>query len=325
MLIQFFKNNNPASYIILPLLTIVLWFPGFFIEQEVNINQGMPLFDMLVLPLINLPLVPTLIAMILVIAEAFILNIIINENDLLPTHSFLPSLLFILLMSCNKDLMTLHPILFANLFILFTINKLISSYRKNVAFSQAFDAGLLFSIASLFYLPYLLLLPVLGIGLQIFRPLIWREWVICFMGILFPYLFVFVFYYWNDALDYLWYNKIFYSIIVDQTSPVYNLSYYLMISTGLIIAGLSIFKLYSDFSGNSQKTKKGILLLVWLLVFTLISLLVSGKSLDEYFRFIAIPIALFASNLFLQLKKQWLGELILIVYLGSILVNHFIN
>ena len=224
MMIRFFKNNNPISYILLSLLTIVLWLPGFFTEQEINVNQGMPLYDMLVLPIIHLSFAPTLIAITLIISEAFILNSVINENDILPIQTFLPSLLFILLMSCNKELMALHPILFANFFILFTINKLARSYRKNTAISQAFDAGLFSSIATLFYLPYIILIPVLGIGLQIFRPIIWREWVICALGAIFPYLFVIMYYFWNDSLDYLWYNKIFYSIITDNTSPIYRWS-----------------------------------------------------------------------------------------------------
>ena len=324
MIIQFFKNNNPVAYILLPLISIALWIPGFFIENKIDIVHGMPLYDLLIEPISAIPLLSTIIAITLVIGGAFTLNTVINENETIATPTFLPAFFYILFMSCSKSLLLLHPILIANFFILFAINKLNSSYRKDIAFSQAFDAGFLCAIASLFFLPYIVFVPLLFIGLQLFRPFIWREWMITFLGLLFPYLFVFTYYFWNDLLEYLWYDKIYYSLINTNSAIELNFSHYFMLFSGLLIATLSVLKLFNGFSG-SQKNKQGMALLIWLLLFAVAAALITTNLPDHYFWFISIPIATFATNYFIQLKKQLAGELILLLFIIAIIINNSVN
>lgn len=325
MVIQFFKNNNPASFIILPLLAIIMWIPGLSVEHSIAANNGMPLYDILALPLVATPIISALLAIILIVSEAFLLNFILNENEIISTPSYLPALFYIVFMSSNKTFMTLHPILFANLFVLFGINKLVSSYRKNHAFSQVFDAGLLFSIATLFYFPSIILLPLLGIALQIFRPLIWREWVITLIGVIIPYVFTFMYYFWFDKIDYLWYMKIYTSFSLNQTQLDSSPFYYGMIGVGSIIIALSTIRLFNNFHTTSQKTKKGTLLFKWFLVFSLITATSTYNFLNSYFAYIAIPAVVFCTNYFLHLKKQWWGEFLFSLFLLAIFCNHLFN
>ena len=160
----------------------------------------MPLYEILAKPLNNFHYLATLIAFILIVCEAFLLNYIVNENEILTKPSFLPALFYIVFMSNDSTLLMLHPLLFANFFLLLAINKIISSYRKDNAFSNAFDAGILLSLSTLFYFPCIVFLPILGIGFILFRPFNWREWIISFIGILLPYSFVFTYYFWNNLL-----------------------------------------------------------------------------------------------------------------------------
>jgi hypothetical protein len=203
MFIQFFKNNNPASYILLPAFALVLWISGFFIEQTTIGANNMPLYDMVVSPIASLTFLNVLLAFILVLGEAFLLNFIVNENQIVKTSTFIPALMYICYMSNDVEKLTLNPTIFANLFILLAIYKLSSSYRKDSAFSEAFDTGFLFSIAFFFYFPTLILLPLLIVGLIIFRPFNWREWVISFLGFLLPFTLVISYYFWFDKLDVL--------------------------------------------------------------------------------------------------------------------------
>ena len=325
MFIQFFKNNSPASFILLPLFALVLWVPGFFSEQNIIVQNSMPLYEMLERPLAGIPLVATLFAFLLIVGEAFLLNFIVNENEVLSSPTFLPALFYIVYMSNDIAKLSLNPMLFANFFILLAIYKLVSSYRKNIAFSQAFDAGFLFSIATLFYLPSIVFLPILGIGLLIFRPFNWREWFITFIGVFVPFSFVLMYYFWYNDLEYLLYDKIFYSIFREPPKLKYSFSFYFMLGVGWFIVLLSIRKLFSRLTGASQKTKKGILLFIWFFIFSLISVIIAPGISTKYLSFLAIPAAVFCSNYFLRLKKQWWGEFIFILLLSAIFINHFFN
>lgn len=325
MVVHFFKNNNPASYILLSVLTVILWAPALYNHTEIDIQHGMPLYDIIAKPLSQLPFLASLTSVLLVITEAFILNLLVNKNEILPTPTFLPAFIYIIFMSSFREIMALHPILFSNLFILLSIDKMVNSYRKNIAFSDVFDSGILFSIACLFYLPNIFLLPIYGIGLQIFRPFIWREWVICLLGILFPYLFVFVYYFWYDSLEFFWYNKVVYSVLKEQIIPQHSVNNIMIITLGTTITVLSLISSFNTLTNTSQKMKKGNTLLMWLFIFFILAAFITTNNLYKYFWFIAIPTSVFASNFFLNLKKQLLGELLILSLLCFILVNHFFN
>jgi Family of unknown function (DUF6427) len=325
MFIQFFKNNSPASYILLPLFALVLWLPGFFSAQNMVVQNSMPLYEVLENSFAGIPVIATILAFILIVLEAFLLNYIINENEVLSSPTFLPALFYIVYMSNDNAKLLLNPMIFANLFILLALFKLVSSYRKNIAFSHAFDAGLLFSIATLFYLPSIVFLPILGVGLLIFRPFNWREWVISFFGVLVPILFVLMYYFWYDLMEYLVYDKLFYSIFREQPKIEYPVSYYFMIGVGWFIAMLSLGKLFKRLTGASQKTKKGILLFIWVFVFAVISVLIAPGISTKYLSFLAIPASVFCANYMLRIKKQWWGEFLFLLLLTAITVNHFFN
>lgn len=324
MLIRFFKNNNPSSFILLPLFALVLWIVGFFLDQNSAVKYSMPFYEALANSISNIPFLAVFIAFVLVIAEAFLLNYIVNENEILAKPSFLPALFYIVFMSNDSGMLLLHPLVFSNFFILLGIHKLVNSYRKDNAFSNAFDAGVFFSIATLFYFPAIVFLPLLGIGFILFRPFNWREWMITFLGVLMPYVFVFTYYFWNDTLISWLENKLL-SRLDDQLNLYSSNSFYFILSAGWFIVLLSIGKLFGDHSDTSQKNKKGLLLLIWASLFALLSVFIAQEISIRSFSALAIPFSVFCANYFLKIKKKWWAELLFIFLLTSVFVNHLFN
>ncbi len=300
MLIRFFKKNNPSSYILLPLFALVLWLVGFF----------------------SFHFIATLLAFLLIISEAFLLNYIVNKSEILTKPSFLPALFYIVFMSYDNAMLTLHPFIFSSLFIMLAIYKLASSYQKYTAFSNAFDSGILFSISTLFYFPSVLFLPLLGIGFILFRPFNWREWVISFLGVLLPYIFVFSYYFWNDIPGNWWDIKVPFPHLLEQPELAPSKSSYFMLGISLLIVLFSFGKLFTGFGGASQKNKKGILLLLWFSAFALLSVFIAVKVSIHSFSALAIPASVFCANYFLKIKKEWWGELLFLLLLTSIFINH---
>lgn len=321
MFIRFFKSNNASALLFLPLIAIVIWVYGFIHPTIPAIKHAMPLYELMAGILTNLPWLSTLTGLILVIGEAFLLNFIVNENEVLEKQNYLPALFYIVFMSNNDAMLTLHPLLFGNLFVLFALHKLLSSYRKDNAFSQAFDAGFLISIATLFYLPFVFFLPLLGVGLIIIRPFNWREWIISFFGAAIPYLFVITFYFWNDRLDYLFYDKMFYQFIREKPVVVFPITFYFMLGIGWMVILFSILKIIQGVGIGSQRTKKSIILFVWFLFFSAISILLAPEVSTRYFSALAIPSAIFCANYFTNIKKEWWAEFLFLLLLASLFVN----
>ena len=321
MFIRFFKSNNASALIFLPLFAIAIWAFGFISPVVLPAKHAMPLYELCAGLFVKTPWLSILIALILITGEAFLLNYIVNENEVLSKQSYLPALFYILFISNNNDMLLLSPPLFANLFILFALNKLFTSYRKDNAFSQAFDAGLLISIATLFYFPYIVFLPLLGVGLIIMRPFNWREWLISFIGAAIPYIFVITFYFCKDTLDYLFFDKMFYPLTRVKTTQVFPKSFYFMVGVGWVVLLFSLGKLIQGVGIGSQKTKKSIILLVWFFFFSALSVLIAPEISTKYFSALVIPAAVFCSNYFANIKKQWWAEFLFLLLLSSIFFN----
>lgn len=323
MFIRFFKSNNASALLFLPLIAIVIWVFGFIHPLILPVKHSMPFYELMAGIFVNIPWLSTLIGLSLVIGEAFLLNFIVNENEVLEKQNYLPALFYIVFMSNNDAMLTLHPLLFGNLFILFALHKLLSSYRKDNAFSQAFDAGFLISIATLFYFPFVVFLPLLGVGLIIMRPFNWREWLISFFGAAIPYLFVITFYFWNERLDYLFYDKMFYQFIREKPVLDFPKTFYFMLGIGWTVILFSIFKIIVGVGIGSQRTKKSLILFVWFLFFSALSILLAPEISTKYFSALAIPSAVFCANYFTHIKKGWWAEFLFLLLLASLFINLF--
>jgi hypothetical protein len=300
---------------------MAIWAAGFMEPAYVPAKHAMPLYELLVSLIAPMPWLGMLLAVILVIGEAFLLNHIVNENEVLSKQSYLPAFFYILLISNNNAMLAMHPLLPANLFMLFAINRLLTSYRKDAAFSHAFDAGLLISIATLFYFPYIVFFPLLGAAFIILRPFNWREWFISFLGVLIPYAFASVVYFWKEELDYLWYDKMLFSLVREHKIVKLPSEFYALMIIGWGILLFALGRLVTTVGGGPQKTKKGIVLMVWFFIFSGLAILLAPEISTKYFSSLAIPAAIFYSFYFMSLKKQWLAELLCLLFVVTLALN----
>jgi hypothetical protein len=319
MLIQFFKNNNPFAFIFLPLLTLVLWINGFVLPQNTQTKELIPLFDFFgKIPFYTSFILPFL-ALVFVLIEAFLLNFIANKYEILPKSSFLPALLYIILMSIDNSMLTLRAPVIANFLILLIVLVFLESYRKDSAFSNAFDVGALSSIATLFYPPTIVLLPILGIGLLVMRPFNWRDWIICLIGIFTPYLFVCAYYFLNGQLESLGIISFFYSNFSHPINPSSALISIFGIVSLIIL--LSLGDVSNNLRGGSQKKSKSTLLFIWIALFSPFSLyMLSSISFSSFSLFI-IPASIFCALYLSNVKKKWWGEFLFAILFISVIVN----
>src|ERR1043166_4828106 len=104
MLIRYFKSNSASSLVILPLIALAIWAFGFTSPLPLPLKHAMPLYELIAGPIANIHWLTTIFSALLVIGEAFLLNYIVNENEVLTKQTWLPALLYILFMSNNPDM-----------------------------------------------------------------------------------------------------------------------------------------------------------------------------------------------------------------------------
>ena len=190
-MIRFFKSPQPAALIVIPFIIIILWFRTGFHCQPVTDLSNLPVWQAIAGMLSHLPSWLNFVILAIIISvQAVYFNLMVNKHEVLYKNSYLPSLIFALIISSTPGLMQLHPVHFINLFVLIIFDRIFSLFKNDHPNSALFDAAFLTGLAGLFYFPALLLFVVLIISMSIIRPFNFREWMIFFVGFLSPFFLI---------------------------------------------------------------------------------------------------------------------------------------
>jgi hypothetical protein len=324
MFISIFKNNQVISIVLLSIAMLLIWIPAFKDIAPIPYNNTMPLYEFYVRGANNFPYFHPIMALLLIVSESILLNYILNKFEIMAKKTAMPAIFYCLLMSCCKPLTHFYPLLFSNFFILLTLYKIGLSYRVEEAFSSIFDASFFIATASLFYFPTIIIYPLIWVTLIVIRPFIWREWIISILGLLLPYLFVVVYYFWTDKVNFLLYDKIFFPSS-DALLTLNNQRQSFIAVAGMLILlmTLSILTLLRGWPVNTILSRNFLVVLFWLLGLSLLSYSMAPVFKITYLAVAAIPLAVFVANYFLMTKYKWISELIFLLFLIAIIFENY--
>lgn len=324
MFISTFKNNQPFSIVLLSVMMIALWIPAFHNNLPIPYNNTMPLYEFYARGANNLPYIHNIIALVLVVSESILLNYILNKFEIMAKKTAMPAIFYCLLMSCCKSLTHFYPLLFSNFFILLALFKIGLSYRVDEAFSSIFDASFFIAIASLFYFPSIIIYPLIWVTLIVIRPFIWREWLISLVGLFLPYLFVVVYYFWTDKVNFLLYDKIFFPSSDSLLTLSNQRATFLAVAAILLLLLiLSVVHLLKGWPVNTILSRNFLVVLFWLLGLSILSYTMAPVFNITYLAIAAIPLAVFIANFFLMTKYKWTSELIFILFITALFFENY--
>ncbi len=307
MLIRIYKNNNLTLGILLPLIALAFWLPGFFSEKEFFFSgKAMPLFSLAQSLFSGNKILALSIAVLLIISEALLLNYIIQEFHLLKSQTFLPALVYIVLMSSIPEVLLLHPVLFSNLFLILAFKRGLDLSGSSNSSSSAFDSAFFISIGSLFYFPAFLFLIFVWLSLVAFRSFSFRDFLIAIIGICLPYLFAGVYYYWFDEAK-LFLSEIFFHTTTGGAFKelIFLKSFYAFLIFLLIIIVMSIPPFLTEMGRNKAGIRSSLRLFIWFGMIAVVSFIIAPSYSLFHFCFAAIPLSIIFSNLFLNLKPAF--------------------
>jgi hypothetical protein len=301
----------------IPLLAIFLWSDIFMHNREafVPLPYSMPAYTFVMKYLTNI-IMSGIIALLLIILQAFYLVYINKVYNFISQRTFLTSLLFVLISSAFLNLHYLHPAIIANIFILLTIVEIFSSYRKPKVYKESFNAGFLIAVAGLFYVNANFLIFFVFVSLMILHSFNWREWFAVILGFVTPYLITLFLYYYTDSWSEL---QLISKAIFEYHSPklIWPLSYYIFSGILSAIAIISIFKLSTSYSNNKISTRNYFSLFTILLIFVFSIFLVVPFASIELIVILAIPISYLMANYYLSSANKWVQEITFVLLLTS--------
>ena len=323
MLLKIFKNNPILLLVSSLLFCMVLWstailHPGEITRSYTDITLLAPFFDWMH----NFPMVKGILGVALLLLIAGLWNRIVNKHSLLKQSTYFPFFFMVLLLSCRTPLIGFYPALIASLFLVLFLDRLISSYKKERALSNVFDAGLFIGIATLFYIPSLLFLMVLWVGLFTIRTISGRELLCSVIGFILPFVFTFTY---NLVFypAYPWYNKIAGKFVYHVIHLTFSWQQWIIITGISVTAAVSLWFFVNKASDNVLKAQKFWNLLMWFMLIAAVSVLICPVKDARAFAIFAIPGSFVLSVYFLKTRAKLVPELLFLSLMGAIIISMF--
>lgn len=254
-MVKLFLGNRSIVQFLLPLLVIVYVVLNYFINYYAytdNANFGFWGNNVKFGSLTS-----QILASLLILGNAVFINAVFNWNQFLERNSFMPSLLYIVLLSFYHSFYQLDGLLISHFFLILCIYQLYllrqnGDGRKTV-FNGAFFAGM----AATFHPPLIGLIPFIFFMTWGIRPFIIRETILCTLGFLVP-----LFY----AGFYLIYTGTSIDLKLLKTSTNYERQQFdFLVTSGIFIFSLflSLVSIQAHIKKSSIRLKKMARILWW--------------------------------------------------------------
>jgi hypothetical protein len=326
VLVRFFRTSFATQYIAAGLFALAAWAAVLPDPPPMPEPSGpVVLYSLLYKLLSGSPILASLAGLAVVITSAFWLNLLLTRHEIVQKSSSLASFLFILMMCSHPGLMTLNPVNISVLLFLSLLKSLLESYNRPEPVDLMFSAGFMITFASLFYLPSILFYGFLLTAFLVYRTVKWREWAGSFVGLVTPLMFLAAYWFWTDRLTdvALEYSAYFNRISIENTWRTADRIIPAIFI--LVFAFIGMAYNFSHLSERTVETRKKLILLSWMVVWTAAAFPFAGGLLF-FHPAIAFPaLALFLANFYLGKKKPFRWELLLWAFIFTIALNQALN
>jgi len=325
-MINIFRSYNPINVLWLAIVLLVLRISYLIIAPG---NFHMVLTEPFLQTFLPWPMAGTistgssmLLAGIMVLLQAVLLNYLINYYNLLGKPSFLPGLMYITLSGLFTPFLLLSAPLLCNFVMIWMLYKLLQLYSTEDINSIAYDLGLLVALGALIYLPFTYLLLAVWAALIIFLPFNWRNWAATLIGYATVFFFVGVYYFLHDRLT------VFYRLWQPLATPfaavrIFNHYNYLLLIPVAIILILGLFRLQENFFKSYVLIRKAFQLLIFIFLLAGCSFYVRPLLGLTHFLLCVMPVAIFFAYYFLYARQRWFYETLYFLLVAGIVYFQF--
>ena len=263
-----------------------------------------------------------MMVILLIFAEAYLLNRIILKHRLAKEYNLFPGLFFALIACSLPEFLFPAPAHFANLFLILGVSELLQTYRKNNCADKIFNTGLWISIASCLYLPYSFFILLGLFGFNLMRALKVKELFIFLSGFLVPYILIGAYMFSTGQISH-WYQTHFLAapgwfgmdLFVDGWAYI-KFGWLMSLA---VIAFLS----YSAFNRRVKlQPQKKINVFYWTLALALVAVWCQAEASFAHFLLLAMPLSVFLALNFTNLRPQIAEILHLFLFLAVLFLQH---
>jgi hypothetical protein len=246
-------------------------------------------------------------------------NELINRRGAFPERTWLPGLMYLVVLSTSVDCFTLSPALMATPFLLLALGTLLKQIDRTQASDEVFEIGFYLATALLFYPPAGLFVLWAVVSLLLYSGASFRQHSLLVFGFLFPLVLTGLFYYLDG--HYADFSRIFVGSVVQIRQ--YNLndfrSLLLAVVLPLTFAVLGFFRLLNYGRFTNFQTRVQQIMVFWAITSVLSVALMPFLAPMQFVHFVPC-IAFFCVFFFTSFKRQAVAELLFLAFFGGVLL-----
>jgi len=347
-LLAFFRINDPYRLIGIFLLIILVRLPFFFSDMPLivpelewmlvgeSISFSRILYldvwdDIAPLSALVYSLIDSIagrtqwgyqiMAILVLLLHCYLFNQLLISNKAYKENTYVPALIYVVLMSAFFDFFTLSPALMSGVFQLYVINGIFHHVAVKSRDEQFLNMGLALGLSALLYLPALVYLPVTLLALGLYSSMTFKKYILLIFGFSFPVVLVGIFFFWHGALvDF--FESYFLSWTLGPFREFIGLRSLWFISvTALLLLVLSWVKIYSAGRYNNHQTNYMLVMLLFLAA-AFVMIFLNRERVPHQLMVFTTPVAFFISHYFLLIRRKLLAEL---VFIGFVAIYLIIN
>ena len=329
-MLNLFRKNMAVQVLLIIVALVLLWLRPLMTPTLMTAEPSTDgvLYALLVNWLSGVPRLAVIIAMILVLAEGIMLNILLSDMGLVPQTTLLPTLLYITMMSAPATTLTpMVPVSAALIGCAYLL--MLRGTLLTIPTSRICSATALIGLCSLFYLPSLtIIVSYLFVAIS-FRLYNWRDIVALLLGLLAPYVLLVTVLFMTDGLAEWWSATAAalggFSFHIAETEPLPLIANIIL----ALIAAAAIFMMWGKLGEHPVLWQKNASTVMLLAIGGIIMLFYS-HLLPVNLSFFAIPFAFCGTHILLPKRnggtigrrKQhlWIYDVILILTFVAALV-----
>lgn len=320
-MLRFFQSAHLSRYLFIITLAAIYWIPTFVVQTNYS-GEQLPFFKTGLWLCGNNYFLLLTVAFVITLFSALAFNQICSESGITERISTLGGFLFIVLASSESFFTIMSPFISITFILLLLIKLLYAIPHANDKIPLAFNSGFLVSLASLCYSQTIFLILVIWIAFYIHRSANWRNFVVSFIGLATPILFLFVWYFWTDQLNVfvgLWHNL----FKVGNASKIIELPYpdLTVLIGSLLLVIVAILKIFSGLREKSINLRRNLMITFYFFIVVLCMVFFSGQT--EELQLFVIPSAIFLAHAFNKTSKQRIPNLVLTILLLLIFLNQY--
>ena len=317
MLLRILKSNTLFSALLIPVIGLLFWIHSLRSPALLDLsmaNGAMPLYYGAIHTFKGEDFWQVFMAFCLVIINSLFIAQLGSAFLFLRKRSYLPGIIYLITVSSLQALHALLPVHLATLFVLISIYFIFDTYHKKVEITYTFNASFFLSIASLFYLPVIILFPIVWISIFVLqKDDNWRLLAVPVLGFGVPWLFLWVYSFLNDTYLILW-QELIDMLWTRHNEYLFQPYFLLLTSVVAILTTLGSFSVISVYQMIKVSARKYFVIFYWILGLMLVGALAFMTISIEIVALSTIPVAYFITQYLVSDDRTRLKELLTWIY-----------